>query len=99
MQHTACQSAGEVMGDMFSDGLTYAGAHVRKPLQSTPGQGIGESSRVNEMKSAWFASSQVDAMAHGGVSACGVSPGLLWVQSSRTCASARNKLCCVKEVN
>lgn len=25
MQHTACQSASEVMGDMFSDGLTYAG--------------------------------------------------------------------------
>lgn len=44
MQHTACQSAGEVMGDMFSDGLTYAGAHVRKPLQSTTGQGIRESS-------------------------------------------------------
>lgn len=32
MQHTACQSAGEVMGNMFSDGLTYAGDHVRKPL-------------------------------------------------------------------
>ena len=43
MQHTACQSAGEVMGDMFSDGRTYARAHVRKPLQSTSGQGIRES--------------------------------------------------------
>lgn len=32
MQHAACQSAGEVTGDVFSDGLTYAGAHVRKPL-------------------------------------------------------------------
>lgn len=36
--------AGEVMGEMFSDGLTYARAHVRKPLQSTPGQGIRERS-------------------------------------------------------
>lgn len=43
MQHTAWQSAGEVMGDMFSEGLTYAGAHVRKPLQSASGQGIRES--------------------------------------------------------
>lgn len=44
MQHAGCQSAAEVMGDMFSDGLTYAGAHVRKPLQSMLGQGIRESS-------------------------------------------------------
>lgn len=43
VQHTACQSTSEVMGDMFSDGLTFAGAHVRKPLQSTSGQGIRES--------------------------------------------------------
>lgn len=42
MQHTACQSGGEVMGHMFSDGLTYARAHVKKPLQSTSGQGIRE---------------------------------------------------------
>lgn len=44
MQHSACQLSSEVMSDMFSDGLTYAGAHVREPLQSMSGQGIRESS-------------------------------------------------------
>lgn len=44
MQHSACQSSSEVVGDVFSDGLTYAGAHVREPLQSMSGQGIRESS-------------------------------------------------------
>lgn len=34
--------AGEVSGDVSSDGPTYARAHVRKPLQCTSGQGIRE---------------------------------------------------------
>lgn len=46
MQHAACQSASEGMGDMFSDGLTYAGAHMRKPLQSMSGQEIRESRKL-----------------------------------------------------
>ena len=48
---------------------------------------------VNEMRSAWYASTQVDAMAH--------RQRLTWVTpggSSRTFAPAKNRLCCVKEV-
>lgn len=91
MQHTACQSAGEVMGNMFSDGLTYAGARVRKPLQSMSGQGLRE--EVNEMKSERFASMRVDMMAHGSF-----SPGLLREKAAR-CVRQPTISCCVNEVN
>lgn len=40
MQHAACCLASEVMRDVFSDGLTYARAHMRKLLRPTAGQGI-----------------------------------------------------------
>lgn len=85
------------MGDMFSDGLTYAGAHVRKaPAIHVWAGNQGKAAlrgEVNEMKSAWYAFTQVDTMAHGSVSAVSHLGYSEW--SCRKSATARNKLCCV----
>ena len=63
------------------------------------GGGIRESRACEEGGSAWYASAQVDVLAHGSISTCSVSPGLLRGEGSWTCAAAKNKLCCVREVN